>query len=217
MTSVIESVSSPADRRRRPRGPRLAALPVEREADLLHRYRGSAIGDLLTAHNLGRSLPTGSPAELLVITGMDHRVSIDLPESFAYQIRTAGATPEPVLSHVAFAVVVAGVTSICVIAHSTRVTTGAGCVEAMTTRLVEREGWAPDDARAQAERLHHAFRIPDPIRVAWTHAGTLAACFPSCTVAPLLYRFDDGALLQVAECAGADDDAFDASRGSGPA
>ncbi|MCA9312523.1 MAG: hypothetical protein KDA21_15015 [Phycisphaerales bacterium] len=180
----------------------LSLLPVERAEHILPEYRGTPIADLLAAHNLGRALTVPTPpanADLLIITCMDHRVTFDIPEYFAYQIRTAGATVSPILSNVAFAVGVAGVRSICVIGH----TDCAMCrvenrTDTLVEALVENESMCPNEANAHATRLREVFRVEDPVRATWKAARQVAASFPSCLVAPLLYRVEDGALLQLA-------------------
>lgn len=202
MTTVHQR--PPASTLRLPDRPPLLLRPVEREPDVLDEHRGTPIGDLLAAHNLGRSLPFTPTADLLIVTCMDHRVTLDIPDCFAYQVRTAGATPEPVLSNVAFAIAVAGVRAIAVITHTDcAMCRAADSAASMTGHLVEREGWCGDAAREQERQLRHVHRIADPISSAWAHARRLARRFPSCVVAPLLYRVDDGALLQIDRCRGA--------------
>ena len=176
----------------------LALLPVEQPDHILERYRGTPIAELLAAHNLGRTLPVTPAAELLIITCMDHRVTFDIPEFFAYQLRTAGATVAPILSNVAFAVAVANVKAICVIGH----TDCAMCrvenkCDTLIDNLVEREAWCPNQARDHAAHLQEVFRVEDPTRATWSAARRVAALFPSCLVAPLLFRVDDGALFQI--------------------
>lgn len=176
----------------------LALVPVETDRDILPRYRKCPIGDLLALQNLGRPVPDASVPDLVIVTCMDHRVILDLPTFFAFCLRTAGATPMPVISNIAFAVGTAGARNICVVGH-TDCAMGKVDVtgEAMVEHLVDHDGWTPDDARAQLGLLHEVFRIDDPVQAAWTHARHLAERFPSCVVAPLLYRVEDGKLVQI--------------------
>ncbi len=61
------------------------------EKDILPAYRGSPIGKLLEYHNLDRPFETYTRAELLVGMCMDNRKALDVPENFAYILRTGCA------------------------------------------------------------------------------------------------------------------------------
>lgn len=178
--------------------PMLRTVPVLDMSDILPQYRETPIAELLASHNLGRALPVTPAANLLIITCMDHRIALDIPERFAYQIRTAGANPSPVFSNVAFALGAAGINAICVIGH----TDCAMCkvshmTGTMTKSLVDDHGWEMLDARDQEIMLHQVFALDDSMRTAWDHAARLAKRFPRAIVAPLLYRVEDGALVQI--------------------
>ena len=180
--------------------PDLRIDPVETRSQILPAYRGTAIGQLLATHNLGHEVPRDAHGELLIITCMDHRVSIEVPPYFAYQLRTAGASPRPIISNVAYAVAVDNVRAICVIGHTdcTMCTVNEQTDE-LTETLISRERWSLDDAYDQASVLERAFHIRNPVDAAWVASRQLAELFPSCLVAPLLYSVDDGSLMQITD------------------
>lgn len=166
--------------------------------DILETYRGTRIGDLLAAHNLGTDASVTDPADVVIVTCMDYRIDLRLPDRFAFQLRTAGATPEPVLANLAFAVSVAGVRTIAVIGHTDcamcRAESG---MEAMATHLTTQEHWTPGAARDARHTITQTFEISDPVPATIAYARRLATLFPSCLVAPLLYQVEDDAVVQI--------------------
>ncbi|MFA5928168.1 MAG: carbonic anhydrase, partial [Candidatus Margulisiibacteriota bacterium] len=66
-------------------------LSIQKEADIPVQHRDTPIGDLLRFHNLGQPLKKYESAQLLVAMCMDNRKQLNLPEKFAYIIRTGGA------------------------------------------------------------------------------------------------------------------------------
>lgn len=73
---------------------------------------------LLQSHNRGvSSAPFAQPA-LAVVTRMDFRVHLHMPENFAFMLRTGGANPEPVEPYLAFSVARMGIGAITLIGHT---------------------------------------------------------------------------------------------------
>lgn len=176
----------------------LSTLRVDTADDILERYRGTPIADLLATHNLGSTPPDPPTADLLIVTCMDQRVMLRVPERVGFQLRTAGATPTPVLPNVAFAVSMAGIKAIGLVTHTDcAMCRVPECAEAVIAHLVDREGWQPAEADELISVLHEVFHLDDPVQAAWKYARLLEARFPTCLVAPLLYQVDDGALLQI--------------------
>lgn len=174
-------------------------LPVERSDDILPDYRRTAVGALLAAQNLGEKPRVGSAPTLAIVTCMDHRVLLDVPSGFAFQIRTAGANPRPVLANLAFAVAVAGVGEIAVIGHTDCAMCRAPEVEReFITKLQRKHGWSDDEASSAFEIIREDFAITDPSTAAVEQAQWLGDWFPDCLVAPLLYDVTTRRLAQIA-------------------
>lgn len=181
----------------------LAVTPVTRETDILASLHSSPVGALLSAHNLGHQLPVAESPQLLIVSCMDHRLLLETPDRFAFQVRTAGATPEPVLANIAFAVAVAGIRAICVVGHTDcAMCRAASEGPAMMQHLIDQEGWSKDEAAKLNASLQDDFSIDDPVAATWQHARRLGRLFPTCQVAPLLFDVEDGSLGQIV---GADD------------
>ncbi|GIW24074.1 carbonic anhydrase [Meiothermus sp.] len=73
---------------------------------------------LLRSHNEGLSFPPFSHPELAVVTCMDFRIHLRMPENFAFVLRTGGANPEPVEPYLAFSVARMGIQAIALIGHT---------------------------------------------------------------------------------------------------
>lgn len=73
---------------------------------------------LLRSHNEGAVFPPFSHPELAVVTCMDFRIHLRMPENFAFVLRTGGANPEPVEPYLAFSVARMGIQAIALIGHT---------------------------------------------------------------------------------------------------
>ncbi|MCX7782833.1 MAG: carbonic anhydrase [Meiothermus sp.] len=73
---------------------------------------------LLRSHNEGLSFPPFIHPVLAVVTCMDFRIHLRMPENFAFVLRTGGANPEPVEPYLAFSVARMGIQAIALIGHT---------------------------------------------------------------------------------------------------
>ena len=73
---------------------------------------------LLESHNEGRSFPPLAKPELLLVTCMDPRIALRLPENFAFVLRTGGANPDPVEPYLVYALARSGVRTVALVGHT---------------------------------------------------------------------------------------------------
>lgn len=73
---------------------------------------------LLQSHNSGVVFPAFTRPELAVVTCMDFRIHLQMPENFAFVLRTGGANPEPVEPYLAYSVARMGIGAIALIGHT---------------------------------------------------------------------------------------------------
>ncbi len=73
---------------------------------------------LLQSHNSGVVFPPFTRPELAVVTCMDFRIHLQMPENFAFVLRTGGANPEPVEPYLAYSVARMGIGAIALIGHT---------------------------------------------------------------------------------------------------
>ena len=201
--------SSPGDgsadtgKARAPSGPgrtshRLAPVPTS--AEVLQRYRGTAVEDLLAYHNLGHPFRSHAQAEMLIAMCMDHRKMLRIPENFAFILRTGGGNLRRIEFKLSYAIAIGGVRAVCLIAHN-----HCGMVELSRRRddfvrgLVENGGWDRRDAEVHFDASAPEFEIGDPVSFVAQEAQRLSRRYPKVLFAPLHYDVGDGTLTQVVE------------------
>ena len=176
-------------------------VPVNTMSDILPVYRGTPVEWLLRYQNLGEPLPPrNGKAEMLVGMCMDHRKELRLPKEFAYVIRAAGGNLRGSEFEVSYAVGVARVPTIVLIAH-----TDCGMVDVTAKREVFIRGlveWGGCDEET-ASRLfaNHAaeYEIGDPVQFVVSEAARIQSYYPKLMVASLLYAVEDDRLAQITE------------------
>jgi carbonic anhydrase len=176
----------------------LAMIPVHEYSDILPAYRGTALAGLLATHNLGLEPSMHERPELLVITCMDYRVTLDIPGYSAYVLRVAGANVEPVAFNVSFAVSVAGIKAIAVVGHDDCAMEGvASRRETFISGLRHRCHWTHDLAETHFDDGVERFAIRESEQATWQQAQRLRQQYTGVHIAPLFFRVGDGMLLQI--------------------
>jgi carbonic anhydrase len=173
-------------------------IPVNYRDDILPSYRDTPVGLLLEYHNLGRAQGSGSTPQLLVGMCMDSRKALRIPHDFAYILRTGGANMRDNEFRIAFAIGVADVRTIALIAH-----TDCGMAHLQQKRdkfidgMVKNAGW--DRARAEKQFAEGAakFGVANEVDFVMREADRLREIYPRVMVAPLLYKVEDDLLYQL--------------------
>lgn len=78
----------------------------------------SALDLLLRSHNGGEAFAPFPVPRLVLLTCMDFRIRLRLPENFAFVLRTGGARGGPVETELAFALGRCGIDEVAVIGHT---------------------------------------------------------------------------------------------------
>lgn len=142
-----------------------------------------AISTLLASHNDGANFPAFEGARLAIVTCMDYRIRLRLPDNFAFVLRTGGANPSPVEPDLAFGVALTGIHALALIGHT-------DCA------MVEPNPYVVNDLPALEEqkRLYRseiaALAIVDAPNFTRSEAARLAGRL-GLPVVPLLYRVED--------------------------
>lgn len=92
--------------------------PVSSADDIPSQYRDTPIGLLLEYHNTDRPHVPYSSAQLLVGMCMDNRKHLNIPDNFAFIIRSGGANLRYSEFKVSYAIAVGGVRALALIGHS---------------------------------------------------------------------------------------------------
>ncbi len=172
--------------------------PVQTHDDILPRYGGTAIADLLAYHNLKTPLREHARPELLIGACMDHRISLRIPPDFAYLVRVGGANLRGLDFHLSVAVAFGGVRAICLIGHDECAMVGMSARrDAFVHGLVENGGWCPRDARNHFRAHAPHLDIGDAVGFVRSEAVRLSRRYPRIVFAPLYYALEDRLLYQI--------------------
>lgn len=175
-------------------------INIAQANDILPEYQNTPIGELLEYHNLGKKYDVMKKAKLLVGMCMDNRKTLNVPENFAFIIRTGGANLRYSEFKVSYAIAVGDIQYIALISHN-----NCGMVNLISRKdlfingLVDKAGW--DREWAEEHFLHFApiFEIGNEIDFVISEAKRLRLRYPKITVAPLHYNVDDNRIYMIKE------------------
>ncbi len=175
-------------------------IAVDTLNDIPLEHRDTPIGRLLEYHNLGRELLPVERAELLVGMCMDNRKTLQIPDNFAFVLRTSGANMRHNEFRVAYAISVGGVRDIALIAHTNCGMVGlSNRLSAFVRGMVDAAGWDETQAREYFFQYAPFFEIEDEVSFVRLEAQRLRARYPKIGVTPLLYKLEDNRLYVVGE------------------
>jgi carbonic anhydrase len=175
-------------------------VPVFSVAAIFPEYRGTPVERLFAYHNLKHPAPPYDRAEMLISMCMDSRKRLDIPDNFAFVIRTAAGNLRDNEFRTAFAIGVGGVRAIAIIAH-----TDCGMVRLSRRRqqfidgMVRNAGWTAEDAERYFDERAPRFEIMDERDFVVEEAKRIRRLYPAVLVAPLLYRVETGMLYLLRE------------------
>ena len=139
-------------------------IPVKSASDIPSKYRDTPIGLLVEYQNHIRPHAPCDRAQILVGMCMDNRKALDVPENFAYILRTGGANMRASGFKISYAIAVGGVRHIAIAGHNQ-----CGMVNVMQRKdafiqgLVEGAGWDKQKAEDHFMNLVPMFEIGNEI------------------------------------------------------
>ncbi|MBU9888316.1 MAG: carbonic anhydrase [Candidatus Omnitrophica bacterium] len=167
-------------------------IPVRKKADIPTKYRNTPIGLLLEYHNLNRRFEPYTQARLLIGMCMDNRKCLQIPDNFAFIIRSGGANLRYSEFKVSYAIGVGQVSHIALIGHD-----HCGMVNLVSKKkefisgLVERAGWSKEAAEEHFLNLAVMHEIGNEVEFIMSETDRLRRRYPKIMVAPLYYRIAD--------------------------
>src|SRR6185436_15620296 len=93
-------------------------IEIHSASDIPEKYRKTPIGLLAEYQNHLRPHDVYSSAQILVGMCMDNRKALDVPENFAYILRTGGANMRASGFKISYAISVGGVRHIAIAGHN---------------------------------------------------------------------------------------------------
>ena len=175
-------------------------LPVNSTEDILPAYRNTPIGLLFEYHNLGKKMLTYDKAHLLIGMCMDNRKHLNIPDNFAFIIRSGGANLRYSEFKVSYAIAVGQVGHIALMGHN-----HCGMVNLVSRRtefingLVETAGWERDRAEEHFMNYAPMFEISNETEFILSETKRLRLRYPKVKIAPLMYLVEDNKLYQIDE------------------
>ena len=176
----------------------LKLVSIQSEKDIPEEFRNQPLGRLLEYHNLKRPYEIYANAELLIGMCMDNRKHLQIPDNFAYIIRTGGANMRYSEFRVSYAIAVGGVKQIALIGHNQ-----CGMVNLMSRRdlfidgLVQGAGWERERALEHFNNYVGIHEIDNEVEFVMSESKRLNEKYPKIAVAPFIYRIEDNLLYAV--------------------
>jgi carbonic anhydrase len=131
---------------------------------------------------------------------MDNRKHLNIPDNFAFIIRTGGANLRYSEFKVSYAIAVGDVRYIALIGHN-----NCGMVNLAARKdifidgLVEKAGWNREWAEEHFMHFAPMFEIGNEIDFVISEAKRLRSRYPKIMVAPMLYKVEDNSLYLINE------------------
>ncbi|HBL74020.1 MAG: carbonic anhydrase [Bacteroidetes bacterium GWF2_42_66] len=173
-------------------------IAVNSKSDILTPYRQTPIGDLLEYHNLNKTFTRYDKSQILIGMCVDNRKSLWIPENFAVIIRAAGANLIYSEFQISFAISIANLKHIALIAHNHCGMVNLSSIkEQFVAGLVQNAGWKAENAENHFNQLSVFFEIGNETEFIVEEAKRLQKRYPKLTVAPLYFNIDDGMLYQI--------------------
>ena len=168
--------------------------------DIYPEYLGTPIQLLLEYHNLGKLFESYSSAQMLIGMCMDNRKYLNIPDNFAYIIRTGGGNLRYSEFKVSYSIAIGNVKTIALIGHDR-----CGMVNLHAQRerfiqgLVDNAGWEREWAEDHFMHFAPMFEIGNEVDFVLSESKRLRTRYPKILVAPMFYRIDDNRLYLIKE------------------
>lgn len=175
-------------------------LSINSISDILPEYRQTPIGLLLEYHNLNRQFNICDKAQILVGMCMDNRKHLNIPDNFAFIIRTGGANLRYSEFKVSYAIAVGQVSYIALIGHN-----NCGMVNLISREnefidgLVEKAGWEKTRAEEHFMNFAPMFEIGNETDFILSETKRLRLRYPKVKIVPLYYLVEDNKLYFINE------------------
>ena len=176
----------------------LSLKRVAGESDILGLYRGTPIADWLRYHNLWHGPHSYEAPKLLIVTCMDYRIHLHVPERFAYVLRLAGANLRHREFDLACALAFGGICHVCLVGHTDCAMESLNEKrEAFISGLQKMGGRNQSKAEREFDLFSSRLAIPNVVDFTLFEAAWLGRQFPRVVIAPLIYDVKDGSLHQI--------------------
>lgn len=175
-------------------------ISISSRDDISHEYLNTPIGLLLEYHNLKREFESYTNAQLLVGMCMDNRKHLNMPDNFAYIIRSGGANLRYSEFKVSFAISVGEVKHIALIGHSNcSMVNLVSKKDQFVEKLAENGGWTTEQAEEHFNNYAPMFEINNETDFILSETLRLRQRYPKVQIAPMYYKLEDNLLYLIKE------------------
>ncbi|MFV0290043.1 MAG: hypothetical protein ACK5IJ_03980 [Mangrovibacterium sp.] len=173
-------------------------IEINNSNDILPEYRNTPIGLLLEYHNLNKIFTHYDQAQLMIGMCADSRISLWLPDNFAYIFRTGGANLFYQEFQVSYTIGVGDIRHIVLIANNDcRMQNIQSVKEKFIEGMVQNAGWKTENAQTHFEGLAPFFEIGNSIEFIASETARIQKRYPKVQVAPLFFDVNSKQLSQI--------------------
>jgi carbonic anhydrase len=175
-------------------------IPINSIDDIPQDYQNTPIEQLLEYHNLRRPYDTYINAQLLVGMCMDNRKHLNMPDNFAFIIRSGGANLKYSEFKVSFAIAIGHIRHIALIGHN-----NCGMVNIISRKdefingLIDIAGWEKDSAEKHFMHFAPMYETGSESDFILNETKRLRILYPKIQIAPLFYLVENNKLYFIEE------------------
>lgn len=153
------------------------------------------VADLLKYHNLSFNFNEYERAQMAIVMCMDNRKQLNIPNKFAYILRTAGARITGNEFKLSFAIGFGDIKYVALIGHS-----NCGMVnlkdkkDKVVEGLVQNAGWTKEQAENHFNSFAPFFEIENEIDFVISESKRLKEKYPNILFVPMIYKVEDNKL-----------------------
>lgn len=168
--------------------------------DIFLKYRNTPVETLLKYHNLKMPFEKHDKAEMLIGMCMDNRKQLNIPNNFAYIIRSGGGNLRYSEFKVSYAIAIGKVKTIVLIGHDDCGMVNLECKKDKFIKgLVENAGWNEKQAKEHFDKFASMFEIKDEVSFLLEETKRLRKVYPNVLIVPMFYKVSNNLLYLVQE------------------
>ena len=173
--------------------PKLKSILAEK--DIPKYLLDTPIADLLKYHNLSFNFKEYERAQMAIVMCMDNRKKLNIPNKFAYILRTAGARITGSEFKLSFAIGFGDIKHVALIGHS-----NCGMVnlkdkkDKVVEGLVQNAGWTKEQAENHFNSFAPFFEIENETDFVISESKRLMEKYPKILFVPMVYKVEDNKL-----------------------
>ena len=171
---------------------------ISYEKDIPEYLLNTPIAELLKYQNLSASFKEYEKAQVAIVMCMDNRKQLNIPNKFAYMLRTAGARITGTEFKLSFTIGFGDIKHVALIAH-----TNCGMVNLTSKKdkvvqgLIENAGWTKEQAENHFNSFAPFFEIENEIDFVVSESKRLKEKYPKVVFVSMVYKIEDNLLYLI--------------------